>query len=155
MKRISSQTLFLTKTVFPLVWFGFLAFFAIEALVHGAVARDPLILVVPSLMAAFGFVLMNKMVWDLVDEVYDEGDSLVIKNRGVEDRLPLSNVMNVSATTFMNPPRISLRLVTPGKFGSEISFSPKVRFSLNPFAKNEVAEDLIVRVDQARVRRSR
>jgi hypothetical protein len=45
--------------------------------------------------------------------------------------------------------------VHPGKFGDEIAFSPIRRFTLNPFARNEVAEDLMARVDQARMRRAR
>ena len=71
-----------------------------------------------------------------------------------EDMVPLSNVMNVSASTVTNPPRITLRLVTPGKFGDEVTFSPMKDFTLNPFARNPIAEDLIRRVDQARARRS-
>jgi len=82
------------------------------------------------------------------------GDFLLVKNRGEEDRVTLSNVMNVSASTNMNPPQITLRLVKPGKFGTEIAFSPTAGFALNPFAKNQVAEDLIVRVDRARSKRA-
>jgi hypothetical protein len=155
MKRISSKSLFISKRIFPVVWFGFLGFFVFEAIRKGAGTKEPLFLLVPCVMAVFGFLLMKKMVWDLVDEVYDDGDSLLVKSGSIEDRIALSNVMNVSASMFMNPPRISLRLVTPGKFGSEVSFSPVRAFSLNPFAKNEIAEDLIARVDQARARRAR
>lgn len=111
-------------------------------------------LVGPGIMAVFGFVIMKKTVWDLVDEVYDDQDFLLVKNRGEEDRVALSNIINVSATTFMNPPRTTLRLVNPGKFGDEITFTPVRGFNLNPFAKNQVAEDLIVRVDKARVNRA-
>ena len=68
----------------------------------------------------------------------------------VEERVPLANIMNVSASVAMNPPRITLRLVRPGKFGAEIAFSPVRTFTLNPFARNPVAEDLMLRVDQAR-----
>jgi hypothetical protein len=155
MKRISSKSLFITKKLFPIMWFSALAFFAVTAVMSGVVEKNPLFLLVPCLMAVFGYVLMKKLVWDLVDEVYDEGDSLLIKNRGIEERLPLWNIMNVSASTLVNPPRISLRLVTPGRFGPEISFSPAKPFSLNPFAKNAIADDLIVRVDQARANRMR
>jgi hypothetical protein len=62
--------------------------------------------------------------------------------------------MNVNASTYVNPPRITLRLVTPGRFGNEIAFSPIAGFRLNPFAKNKIAEDLIVRVDRARSKRT-
>lgn len=154
MKKISSKYLFITKKIFPLFWFGFLAFFVFQALMQGTYEKDPMFLVVPCIMAVVGFFLMKKIVWDLVDEVYDCGDSLLIKNRGVEERVPLANIMNVSASINMNPPRITLRLVKPGRLGAEISFSPAASFTLNPFAKNPVAEDLIVRVDKARANRA-
>jgi hypothetical protein len=33
--------------------------------------------VMPIFMAAFGFFIMKKLVWDLIDEVYDEGATLL------------------------------------------------------------------------------
>lgn len=155
MKKISSGSYtFFSKKVFPVLWFGFLVFFVISTVATGAVEKDFMFLVVPVLMAVFGFFLMKKLVWDLVDEVYDGGDFLLVKSGGKEDRVALSNIMNVSASRYTNPPRITLRLVVPGKFGKEIAFAPVSAFTLNPFAKNEVEEDLIVRVDQARSRRA-
>jgi hypothetical protein len=88
------------------------------------------------------------------DEVYDCGDELLIKNRGREDRIKLSNVINVNVSSFTNPPRITLRLDKPGRLGPEISFPAITAFSLNPFAKNQIGEDLIVRVDRARAKRA-
>jgi hypothetical protein len=131
-----------------------LAFFVVSTILTGAAKKDLMFLFFPLLMAVFGFFLMKKLVWDLVDEVYDYGDFLLIRNRGEEERVALSNIMNVSVAMYINPSRITLRLVNPGKFGKEISFSPAARFTLNPFAKNQVAEDLIVRVDQARSKRA-
>jgi hypothetical protein len=155
MKKISSRSTTFYKKIFPLIWFGFLAYFAVTAVTGGAV-RDGqwMFLVMPCFMAVAGFFLMKKLVWDLVDEVYDCGDSLLVRNGSDEERIPLSNVMNVSASTNMNPPRITLRLVRPGRFGADLSFSPPSRISFNPFAKNLVVEDLIVRVDEARLKRA-
>ncbi|HEY2628588.1 MAG TPA: hypothetical protein VGI57_05640, partial [Usitatibacter sp.] len=96
------------------------------------------------------FILFRKVVWDLMDEVYDGGDYLLVKNGDKEDRIQLSNIMNVSASTMVNPPRVTLRLVTPCRFGKEVTFSPVRPFTLNPFAKNTIAENLIERVDKAR-----
>ena len=156
-RRISSRNTFFLKKVFPLLWFVFLAFLVAIVVTVGARQRDFSFLVIslftPLALAAFGFFFMKKFVWDLVDEVYDCGDFLQVRNRGEEDHVQLSNIMNVSVTSFMNPPRITLRLVNSGKFGSEISFSPIRKFTLNPFPKDPIAEDLIVRVDQARSRR--
>ncbi|HEX5126530.1 MAG TPA: hypothetical protein VFW00_07300 [Rhodocyclaceae bacterium] len=153
MKKISSGSLFITKKIFPIVWFGFLTFFVIQSLALGAHKESYLFLLVPCLMGVFGYFMMKKIVWDLVDEAYDCGDYLLFRNGKLEDRVLLSDIMNVSASTMVNPPRITLRLRKPSKFGTEISFSPMSRRSLNPFRKNAIAEDLIVRVDQARLKR--
>jgi hypothetical protein len=120
----------------------------------GAAIEGFLFLIGPAFMVVLGFVVMKKLVWDLVDEVYDCGDFLLIRNRGEEERIALSNIMNVNASTLMNPPRITLRLVNRGKLGQEIAFSPITGFTVDPFAKNKVAEDLIIRVDQARSKRA-
>jgi hypothetical protein len=151
-KKISSRNTFFAKKVLPVLWFGFLIVFASIALI-GTGQRFLPFLLVPAVMAAFGFFLMKNLVWDLVDEVYDCGDYLLIKNGDKEDEVALSSIMNVSASLLLNPPRITLRLTNPGTFGKEIAFSPVREFTLNPFAKNQIAEELMVRVDQARSKR--
>jgi hypothetical protein len=148
--RISSGWTVFSKKIFPTIWFGLLGFFVVLGITTGTAAKDATFLVIPFVMAGFGFFLMRKLVWDLADEVYDCGSALLVKNGGEEELVPLLNIMNVSVSTYVNPPRVSLRLIAPGKFGSEIAFSPVTGFRLNPFAKNRVAEDLIVRVHQAR-----
>lgn len=153
MKRISSGSTFVSKKVFPVVWFGFLAFFTAVVFLGSRRTLAPSFLPVPVFMAIAGFLVMKRFVWDLADEVYDCGDYLLIRNRGEQDNVLLSNIMNVSASTFTNPPRLTLRLVNPGKFGRDISFSPVRQFTMNPFAKNEIYEDLVVRVDRARSKR--
>jgi hypothetical protein len=150
-KIISSGSTKFYKFVFPILWFGFLAIFFIVPLINGAARPSPFFLLGPCMMVVFGFFLFKKLVWVLVDEVKDGGDFLVIRNRGEEITVNLRDIMNVSATTNMNPPQVTLRLVQPSIFGSEIVFSPATKgFSLNAFRKNEIVEDLIVRVDQAR-----
>jgi hypothetical protein len=151
-KRISSRQTFFIKYVFPVIWFGFIAVFFTAAVSGPGRSFLPL-LVVPLFLAIFGFVLLKKLAWDLADEVYDCGDYLVVRKAGEEDNIALSNIMNVSASLLLNPPRITLKLVQPGKFGSEIAFTPIKAFTFNPFAKDQVSEDLIVRVDEARSKR--
>jgi hypothetical protein len=148
MRRISSRTTFWYKWLFPIIWFGAMAAFAGNALLRNDPAQFLPFIIVPVLMAVFGYVIMRKLVFDLVDEVWDDGTSLIIRNRGEEDRVPLSNIMNVSYSPLINPPRVTLTLRQPSNFGSEISFSAPVRFV--PFAKSPVIEDLILRVDAAR-----
>src|SRR5215470_18102919 len=108
MERISSRMTFFQKRVFPAVWFGFLFFFVASGLIAG-IAEQPAFFLVPALMAVFGFLLMRALVWSLVDEVYDGGSFLPVRNRGDEERIALTNIVNVSATIMVNPPRITLR----------------------------------------------
>ena len=150
MTKISSAWTPFYKRAFPALWFGILGFAVATMLGSGALREQPAILLAPILMAAFGFFVFRKLVWNLADEVFDCGEYLVVRKGSREERIHLSNVMNVSATAMMNPPQITLRLVTPGGFGDEISFSPRLRFSLNPFARSKVADDLMVRAHRAR-----
>jgi hypothetical protein len=150
MQRISSRGTFINKRVFPVVWFGFLAvFFTAPMLGRGPRGDVPFgFLVVPIFMGIFGYFLMKKMVFDLADEVFDDGNSLVVRIGGEEERIPLSEIINVSYSSMANPSRVTLTLRTPGRFGKEVSFSPPQRFL--PFAKSPIVADLIERVDAAR-----
>ena len=150
MKKISTSLTFLNKRIFPLFWFGMLAVMFLVAGTQDLVSLIPLVG-----MFTVGFILFRKMVWDLADEVYDCGPHLIVRKGDEEDLVPLTNIMNVSVSSFHNPPRITLRLITPGRFGPEIAFSPTIVFTFNPFAKNAVAEDLIQRVHQERLKRGR
>lgn len=154
MKLISSKMLFWHKRIFPVLWFGFVAVFVVFGLMHGTVKADPMQLVMPCFMAGVGFLIFRNLIWNLVDRVYDCGDSLLILNRGEECRIALSDIMNVSASTMMNPPRITLRLVRDSRFGKTIAFMPKRAATINPFASSAVADDLMERVDKARVNRT-
>jgi hypothetical protein len=154
MTRISSSWTAFHKKVFPIVWFGFLAAVVAAGLRSGAPKQNRGFVAIPIAMMLLGFFLMKKLVFDLVDEVYDCGDALLIKNGGEEARVPLSNIMNVSVSTVTNPPRITLKLIAPVSFGDEITFSPVTGLRLNPFAKSRVAEDLILRVHRAQSART-
>jgi hypothetical protein len=147
MNKISSRMTVFYKRLLPLLFLGFLGSFVFTGASAGA---DPLFFVVPLFMTVMMFFVMKQFVWVLADEVFDRGDALVVRNRGEECEIPLGDIMNVSGSLMVNPPRVTLRLATPCRFGDEVSFSPAQSFSLNPFAKCEVAEDLILRVDQAR-----
>jgi hypothetical protein len=148
---ISSRMTFVSKRVFPVMWFGFLGIFVLSAVaVRPGHDLQPVVLIIPVVMAFFGYFLMKKLVFDLVDEVWDDGAELVVKNRGQVDRIPLSNILNVSYTFVTNPQRVTLTLRNPGLLGKEITFSPPVR--LVPFSRSPIVDQLIERVDAARSR---
>lgn len=151
MRRISSRLTFYYKRILPLIWFGFLVLFVTIPLYRSALAGEPpplMLFVMPIVMFVVGYFIMKKLVFDLVDEVWDDGDSLLIKNRGEEQRVAFSDVKNVSYSPFINPPRVTLSLRRPTVFGDEITFNAPTRFV--PFSASPIIKDLIDRIDLVR-----
>lgn len=154
MTRISSKWTFFYKRIFPVILLGFLLLFATGALATQRSANPPpaaLFLLVAVFMAVVGFFIFRKLIFDLVDEVWDAGDALVVRNKGREERILLPNIINIGYTQFVNPPRVTLWLRTPGLFGDKVSFCPPAGFS--PFAVSPIVGELVRRVDEARQRR--
>src|SRR4051812_44305630 len=99
MKKISRGSTVFYKKLFPLMWLGFMVLFLCGALSRGDFKNENLIfLIVPCIAGVLGFFLMKKFLWDLMDEVYDGGDFLLVKNRDEEEKVLLSNIMNVSVS---------------------------------------------------------
>jgi hypothetical protein len=149
MKKISNSFTFSLK-LFPFVFYGFLAFMVVLLCIHGAVTKAPLLLAVPCAMGVMAYSFVSTTLRDLADEVYDCGDFLLVRKRGEEDNVPLSNIMNVKFVFWKTLPRIILALDAPGKFGTEIVFATPPQLYLGACPKNKIVEDLIVRVHQAR-----
>jgi hypothetical protein len=132
------------------MWFVILAAVAMIALT--VPVSDPfqrvMFLATAIFMAVFGYFIFRKLVFDLVDEVMDEGDSLVVKNRGNSDRIALSDIRNVSYSTLVNPSRVTLSLRKRSVFGDEVTFCAP--FCFVPFASHPAINKLIERIDAAR-----
>src|SRR5580693_193616 len=101
MTRISSSSTFFYKRIFPLFWFGFILFSVATGLwgagrTHGTAIP---FLVAPVFMMVIGSVLFRRLIFDLADEVWDDGDALVIRNAGTEERIALKNIINVGFST--------------------------------------------------------
>lgn len=152
MTQISSSFTAFNKWVFPVLWLGFLAFFVADSFSNGTVPQEPMALLAPLFMVVIGFFVFRFLVWDLADSVYDHGTFLAVRRGGKEVRVPLENIMNVSASAFTSPQRVTLRLVKPCVLGSSITFSPKSHFSLKPFSKSQIAEQLMERAYVARTK---
>jgi hypothetical protein len=142
MRKISSSLTFFNKRVFPTIWFGFLSIFLVMALVQvWQKAAPPFILLIPLVMMGFGYFIMKMLVFDLMDEVYLGNDQIIVRNRGEEDSFPVTNILNVDSTAMTNPPRITLTLRQPCKFGDTLTFSPPTRWW--PFSRDPIALELI------------
>ena len=144
---------FFYKRVFPIFWFGFLTLIMIGPTAVGwssGQAPQPMFFIMPIIMMVVGYVIMKKMVFNLVDQVFDDGDALLVKNGSQEDRILLADITNISYAQMMNPPQVTLSLRQPTSFGDKLTFCAPTRFI--PFATSPVIDDLIKRVDAARRR---
>jgi hypothetical protein len=152
MRRISSRMTFVNKRVFPTVYFGLLVAFMAVPLARSIIrdtAPPPLpAFIVPSIMIVGGYFLMRRLIFILADEVWDDGNGLVIKKSGGQERVALSDIKTISYSPFANPPRVRLSLLRPTAFGDEITFNGPMRFMA--FGGSPVIQDLIDRVDRAK-----
>jgi hypothetical protein len=151
MRRISSTWTWWYKKAFPVIWFGFLGLFTL-VWIPGVVQQQvsPATLLIPLGMAAFGYLVMRRLVFSLVDEVWIENDDIVVRNGDQEDRFPITHIINVEAPLFVNPERIVLTLSEPCLFGREIAFSPPYRWW--PLSRHPLAEELIRRAHEERLK---
>lgn len=150
MKRISTQYTVHLKWASYVFW-AVLLVVSLLLIANGGYELAPWLLVGMGIAAAFGVINYfntKTIVRNLVDEVYDWGDSLLLRRGREEERIVLSNIANVTFTT--EPSRIALKLTSPGKFGDEIAFVPPRRIYFGSVPQNPIADDLTTRAAKAR-----
>jgi len=151
MRRISSRATVYYKRIFPICWFGFLGLVIIGVLVSavrtGELPSAPLLLI-PAAMMLFGYLLDKRLVSDLVDEVLDDGDALIIRNSGRQQRVQLSDIRSLDCSLLVNPQRVTLTIDRLGPFGSRVAFLAPVSFV--PFTSSPIVRDLALRIEIAR-----
>ena len=154
-ERISSRNTFFLKRVLPPLLFGVLAL-AVAAPLLLTRARPNAVpwpaLGMPILLGLVFYVVLRRLVFDLADEVVDEGDALRVRFGADEERIALGEIINLSYSGITNPPRITLTLRSAWRFGREVTFSPRQSFLSPLFRPNPIVNDLIERVDAARRR---
>lgn len=150
MQRLSSRSTFFTKRFFPIMWFGVLGCILVAAfgfsIPRGRAHLEFLALLLT--VGVGGLVLMRRLLFDLVDEVWDDGDALIVKSGRFEDRIALSNIECLNINSMSHPPRVMLQLRTPCLLGASITFTPLEEYF--PFATHPVATGLISRIEQSR-----
>jgi hypothetical protein len=103
MPLMSSKMTFFYKRISPIIWFGVLAVFILVGLLKGAGS----LLVVTVLLAIVSYQFMKRMVFNLVDEVFDVGDALLVRSGGREERIALADIKNVNYSPHMSPPQVT------------------------------------------------
>jgi hypothetical protein len=157
MKRISSRSTAVFKKLAPVIWFGFYGIFAVISVAQGALVNgNALSLIGLCAVGALGYVVMRKLVWAFVDEVFDAGEFLVVRNRGRDYEIPLTDIVAVSSSTVEDRSRICVRLMgesAAGPLGTEIVFYPEAQAAGGAADAHPVAADLSARADKARAPR--
>jgi hypothetical protein len=150
-KRISSRNTFFYKRAFPVIWFGIIVLVVAGAALGARGRPAPIVVyLVPVPLLAIGYFVIRRLVSDLADVVYDDGDALRVRFGDQEERIPLANIINVSYAGLTNPQRITLTLRTPGRFGRQVTFSPQRSLFGGLLTDNPLVSELIGRVDAAR-----
>ena len=87
-----------------------------------------------------------------MDEVYDCDDSLLLRRKGIEERIKLTGIRSIEIV-YGSPPRIILHLQKAGSFGAQPwFFPPNEPYPAHRFAErnNDVYDDLLERVNRTR-----
>ena len=147
MKKISGP-LFLKKLI-PRFFFGILAFMYVQFLISGATSWVGL-LIVSSIfvgMTVFAYILQKAIFRDLVDEVYDDGESLLLRKDGIDRRVMLKDICYIYYPVFSSPQRVFLQIRSDLRKGKELAFLAPP--SWNPFYRSRDINDLKKRIESA------
>jgi hypothetical protein len=131
------------KWLVPLFWSAVMGYiFAYLPLKDGAIRSSNTALLLFLAIVLVGYALSQLAFRNFVDEVFDEGDYLLVRRRGMEDRIPLTNIESVRKAMYRRPPRVTLVLRHPTHFGATIVYAPAVGSWIS-------TDYLIERIEQA------
>ncbi|MGL4668463.1 MAG: hypothetical protein ACRCWR_11120 [Saezia sp.] len=156
-----SENCFFDKVIYPIGWFGLIFFMCavfLSILISKKSARGDEIaffLFMFFMFIGLGisyYFKLKSFVWSLVDEVYDCGDHLLVRHKGIEERIWLCDIIDVKRSHFNSLTRMTLSIKKPGVFGDKIHFSPEWVFPFLIFRTlSPEVKDLIKRIDQAKL----
>ena len=148
MKMISSKLTFFIKNILPpLLCAGGLGI-GIFAYID---TRNPIALVMAAISAIAPAILGKIYLHPLIDEVYDCNDSLLMKRNDEAETISFTEIVNMAYDHRYKT--LTIRLRNNSKFGINPAFIPVLKIHMSE--KNETLEDLIVKVDSARLSQRR
>ncbi|NRA54895.1 MAG: hypothetical protein HRU23_12185 [Gammaproteobacteria bacterium] len=132
MKKQISNSTFFDKKVFPSLLFTFLTFMVISVPLaageNGTTTMGSIAILAAILMAIFGYIFMQEQFFDLMDEVYDDGDALVFKNSGKEIRVNLRDILDLSSEMTSARRKVTLLLNHETELGHKLTFYTRGNF---------------------------
>ena len=129
MRKVSASPSYL-RNVFPIFWFGAFMFLSMNVFGDPTLSNDGGYALIA--IAIVGCVVSRMLAFKLMDEVYDEGDSLLVRRKEHEQRIYLHQVNKVST----NNAWINLKTTSEGEIGNKVSFvlTPRLfHFTNHPY----------------------
>lgn len=131
MNRISSRWTFFYKRLFiPCILAIFASVFA-SLCIGGLSAEDAkqlaLMALITIVVAATPMAIVWRIVSRLVDEVWDCGQELLVRNDAKEFRIPLREIQSVDYSWLVQPQRVTLKLASDSVANDTITFMPPIR----------------------------
>lgn len=150
MTRISSPLTIITKRVIPLMILTLIAITLFELgkefTNKNTVSPDAILQVVA--FCLFGVLFLYTSVFPFVDEVWENGDELIVKNKGTEEHIKFSEIININCSDGICGARVTVRLRRSSTSEQEVSFYSKRK--LLEFRGNSVVNNLIDKIDASR-----
>lgn len=69
-----------------------------------------------------GLFMSHKFAREPVEGVWMEGETLIVRNKGKEERLPMQQIRKMTPSQYLNPRRLTIELFSPCAFGEQIIF---------------------------------
>jgi hypothetical protein len=150
MKKISGK-MFAQKILLPIIFAAMPTIFLFTALQRKEWDGASNLRFFPFLIFPIAGYFTYRRYSKFMDEVFDCGDYLVVKRKDLEDNISLSNISNIGySSSSKNSRLVTLKLRKECVFGGEVSFEVKDNDIFKAFKKNEIIEDLLVRVEKIR-----
>lgn len=153
MNKISGSTKSLKKT-FPAIWFVLFGIFVVgDVLSPDGPGQMTVGAIVMSLL---GLVFFKYALWDLVDEVYDCGETLHFRRGSTEQRVSLSEIVHIDHSVDDYPETVTIYCRSDGPIGTKIRFclpeSSSSASESSPYPRPEVVSELLNRVNHSRIK---
>jgi hypothetical protein len=149
MKLLSSKITIFYKYILPAIWLAVLVYIVYASIsTVGVEVFKTIFTVIFLFVLMLGFFILKEFHMGLVDEVWDGGDFLLVKNKGKEGKIYLTNIKNIKYGAISNIDKVTLTLDEPGIFGEKISYN--ARMSVNPFKRDPLVKMLEEKIYQKR-----
>ncbi|MBU3666149.1 MAG: hypothetical protein FGM15_09800 [Chthoniobacterales bacterium] len=155
MRRISSSLTSWYKRFGPWLWFGSLAVATLVTTIAAIRGQlDPRLAAIAPGMALVTWFYMCTFTFTMADEVWDAGDTLVIRNKGREMSVPVCRLLSARYSCIADPPRITLKFRLSALAEGHVEFIPKIVPRMFVFRAPPIAADLASRIAKEKAKRA-